>query len=113
MQSELLKIEELNITEHDEAHIFYLSGEYGPELSDQVVQTLLVAAEVGRLSYAFEVLEKHFIEHIDCLPFHRRGLIKTSPRVVAGKEIAGANPSQMVLHRLKEELAPASNLSAA
>lgn len=104
MQSELLKIEELNITEAEEAHIFHLSGLYGSALAKQVVQTLLTAVEVDRLNYAFTQVEDHFQAHLKRVPHPFRGLARNS---------RGANPSQMFLHRLKEELAPASNLSAA
>lgn len=97
------EVEKLGLSDDDREHIFHLSGEYGPKLADQVVQTLLVAAGVGRLQYAFRRLENHLTMHLKRVPFEARGLTHNS---------RGANPTQAILHRLRDELTAPQSVAA-
>lgn len=91
-----------------------LTGKYGSVLADQVLQIILAAAGVGKISYAVKKLKEHLEEHLDDVPHSSRGKTQTRDLELNGVIIrkGGVNPTQMFLHRLKEEITPTSSLAA-
>ncbi len=78
---------------------------FGPHLSYDAAYTLFVAAYVNQFDYALKQMRGHYKNHLKHFRVEKRGLILTHRSWDGtGEKPSPCNPTQIFLHRLRDEV---------